>query len=560
MQHKHPHKRENWPLREIAIGGGVAAWMVVGSTFAVTSSEVPPLVVVNRFAVAAPADADAKPPASEPPAAPAPKARPFDSVIDRLLAPATEGFEDEAASESQQMENASPVEEATKPEPKTPAEPDVEPMAETEAKSQPEPESEVAETAATPPESQEPPAEPTAAPAESVTQPAEPEVQPVEPPSAPWQPDMAPSNPWHSNAGQPEPEVGSLPPEPPAAMLDEMDAVWSDEFQSEPEPAYSGAAAATPYAPTVAELSLQLLPSVRKAYGLAQHGAVYAAQTEFIQVLRRIAQSKDAAEGVDEHSRALAMGLRALDEADDFVPQGTQLEGEMNVSIVASAHRTPVLDGRHANVRPDEAIALYHQYAREQLARAVAGEQAGSMALYGLGKVQNRLAYESEGELRHERNALVMFLAALDAGPGNHLAANEIGVLYARGGQPAEASAMFRRAIDATPTSTSYHNLAVTELSLGQHEQAAANEKYAQYLAARDRATGAAARRSGIEWVSPQDLSRVAQPTPIPGGNGRVVNDPRQAPPQPARLPNASSPVQTVAKWPQKLVPGIFRR
>jgi tetratricopeptide (TPR) repeat protein len=315
-----------------------------------------------------------------------------------------------------------------------------------------------------------------------------------------------------------------------------------------------------PYSPTVAELSLQLLPSVRKAFGLAQHGAVYAAQTEFIQVLRRIAQAKDAAEGVGDHSRALAVGLRALDEADDFVPQGAQLEGELNVPVVASAHRTPVLGSRHANVRPDEAIALYHQYAREQLARAVSGERAGSMALYGLGKVQNRLAYESEGELRHERKALVMFQAALGAGPGNHLAANEIGVLFARGGQPVEASAMFRQAIDVAPTSTSYHNLAVVERSLGQHEQAAANEKYAQYLAARDRAAGSLARRSGVEWVSPQDLSRVAQPLPIPGGNERVVNEPGPAPRQPARLPSTSSPVQTVAKWPQKLVPGIFRR
>ena len=141
------------------------------------------------------------------------------------------------------------------------------------------------------------------------------------------------------------------------------------------------------------------------------------------------------------------------------------------------------------------------------------------MALYGLGKVQNRLAYEADGELRHERKALTMFLAALDAGPGNHLAANEIGVLLSRGGQPAEAAAHFRRAIDLAPTSTNYHNLAVVERTLGYHEQAAANEQYAMQLAQRDRAAGAASRAKGVQWVAPQELSRVAQPLPIEAGN-----------------------------------------
>ena len=119
---------------------------------------------------------------------------------------------------------------------------------------------------------------------------------------------------------------------------------------------------------------------------------------------------------------------------------------------------------------------------------------------------------------------------------------------------------MFRRAIDVAPTSTSYHNLAVVERRLGQHEQAAANEQYARYLAAQDRAAGAVSRRSGVAWVSPQDLSRVAQPMPMPAQGERVVNDPRPAPAQPARRPLTSGPAQTVAKWPQKLVPGIFRR
>jgi tetratricopeptide (TPR) repeat protein len=300
---------------------------------------------------------------------------------------------------------------------------------------------------------------------------------------------------------------------PPDDMLQEMESLWQQFAFDEPAYAFD-AAAAFPYTPTAAELSRQLLPSVRKAFGLAQRGATYAAQAEFVQVLRRIAQAKDAELGTDEHSRCLAAGLRALDEADDFMPDGVELEAEMNVAVIASSHRTPVLAGRASAALPHEAIALYHQYAEVQLGRAAAGERAGAMVLYGLGKVHNRLALEADGDLKHERKAMTMFLASLASAPENHLAANEVGVLFSRGGHHAEAAEMFKRAIDLAPTGTSYHNLAVVEGKLGRFAQAAANGRYAEQLAARDRATGAVSRRNGIAWVTPGELARVADPAP----------------------------------------------
>jgi tetratricopeptide (TPR) repeat protein len=271
-----------------------------------------------------------------------------------------------------------------------------------------------------------------------------------------------------------------------------------------------------PYMPVTAGLSAQLLPSVQRAYALAQRGSLYAAQTEFVQVLRRIAQAKDADEGYDDHSRALAAGLRALDEAEDFAPTGVQLEAEMNVAVTVSSHRTPVLRNGDTDVLPQEAIAEYHYYAQQQLAKAVAAEQAGSMALHGLGKVYCRLAEETPNDARHERKAMTMFLAALDAGPQNHLAANEVGVLLSRGGHEAEAAAMFKRSIDVAPNSTAYRNLAVAERKLGQLGQAGADGKFADMLAARERAAGAVSRSKGVEWVTPQELAGVAQPQPLP--------------------------------------------
>jgi tetratricopeptide (TPR) repeat protein len=358
--------------------------------------------------------------------------------------------------------------------------------------------------------------------------------------------------------------------EPTPEMLAEMEHAWvevmtpnavataplpSDEPPATPAPAPSPQPLTPPpYAPTLEGLSKQLLPSVQRAYGLAKNGAAFAAQTEFIQVLRRIAQAKDAAGGTDLHSRSLAAGLRALDEADDFMPQGAELEAEVNVMVIASAHRTPVLAQIDAStpLRSDEVVALYHHFARLELGRAVAGEQAGSMALYGLGKVQNRLAQEAQGELRHERRALTLFQAALDAGPSNHFAANEIGVLLSRSGRHVDAAMLFRRAINVAPSSTSYHNLAVVERKLGYHEYASANEQYAQHLAARDRAAGANSLARNVHWVNPQDLTRVTSAEPnMP---------PQSVTPQMQPLGKPASSVGTVAKWPQKLVPGVFRR
>jgi tetratricopeptide (TPR) repeat protein len=313
-----------------------------------------------------------------------------------------------------------------------------------------------------------------------------------------------------------------LPPSPPALNTGPARfRVASRPFEaSTTAPAAADAtlapdAGALAYTPTTAELTSQLLPAVQRGYALAQRGALFAAQTEFVQVLRRVAQAKDAAGNSEDHSRALAAGLRALDEAADFAPHGTQLEGEVNVWLVASSHRTPVLEYHDSNVSLHEASALYHAFAERQLAWAVAGEQAGSMALHGLGKINARLAELSDNDVKHVRTATAMFSAALAARPDNHLAANELGVLLCKTGRPSEAAPLFEQAIDFAPSATAYHNLAVAQGKLGMHGQSAANEQEAQRLAVLERAAGAVSQRVGVRWVAPGDMARVAQPAPL---------------------------------------------
>jgi tetratricopeptide (TPR) repeat protein len=262
-----------------------------------------------------------------------------------------------------------------------------------------------------------------------------------------------------------------------------------------------------------AEVTAQLLPAVQRGYNLAQRGAFFAARTEFIQVLRRIAQAKDAAANTDEHSRELAAGLRAMDEADDFVPAGAQLEAELDVKKVASSHRTPVLRDHTETVSPQDAVALYHGYAQEQLSKATVDERAGSMALYGLGRVYSQLAERRDSDVQCVHSAMTMYCASLDACPDNNLAANELGVLQCRSGQPAEAVTNFVRAINISPSATAYHNLAVAQQKLGLDAQSAANEQESQRLAAMDRSVGALSKRAGINWVTPEELARCSQPS-----------------------------------------------
>jgi tetratricopeptide (TPR) repeat protein len=281
-----------------------------------------------------------------------------------------------------------------------------------------------------------------------------------------------------------------------------------------------------PCVPATTEPASQLLPAVQRGYKLAQRGALFAARTEFVQVLRRVAQTKDVAANSDEHSQALAAGLRALDEADDFVPDGVQLEAELDVRATASSHRTPALAEHPERVLPHAAVASYHDFAQQQLAKAVAGEQAGSMALYGLGRIDAQLAERRDDDVRFVRGAMTMYAAALAACPHNHLAANELGVLECRTGRPAEAVRLFERTIDVAPSATAYHNLAVAQQKLGMHANAQANEQESQRLAAWERARGTLSRRAGVEWVAPEEMAHVAQPAALTPAPTRAANAP----------------------------------
>lgn len=294
--------------------------------------------------------------------------------------------------------------------------------------------------------------------------------------------------------------------------------------------------------PTPGQVSKLVTADVRAAFSLGRHGALYSARSRFIAVLRKVALAKDAAEGTDRHALALAAGLRAIDEATSFVPQGSALETDLNVAALAASHQTPLYhDADKANwVLPHEAIARYHRYAQHKLAIVAAGDQAGSMALHGLGKTYSRLDELDEAPVAG-RTSLTMYRAAVEAHRGNYLAANELGVGLAKAGRYDAAHTALQQAIRNGGTSTVYRNLAVVQQNLGQTQLAAASTLRADQLAASERAAGAFSRERGVEWVAPQQFSRVAdalsrqRTAGPPASNQRLATQPSAPQAEPSR-------------------------
>lgn len=244
---------------------------------------------------------------------------------------------------------------------------------------------------------------------------------------------------------------------------------------------------------------------IRHGYALANRGAYYAARQELIEVLRMISQHNDAHQGEAKHTLALAAGLRALEEADDFAPRGTQLEADLVIDVICASHRTPVARQlKSSKILPPQMMDCYFRYAQLKLAAAVKDEPAGSMALHALGKLTSRLNKVEPEKLRlAHRRAVAYQQAALLAHNQNHLAAHELAVLLADSGHYVEAEQLLIQVIPREPNAIVYRNLARVQEKMGQTQNAVANRNYAHQLI-RQGAGGL----SNVQWVSPQNFAR----------------------------------------------------
>lgn len=298
--------------------------------------------------------------------------------------------------------------------------------------------------------------------------------------------------------------------------------------------------------PAVAEIEKLVTPDLHAAYGLGRSGALYRAREEFVAVLQKIALARDTAQTTDRHTVALKIGLRAIDEADDFVPLSATVDQPLTVAEVAASHQTPLLHDQKSLSRwslPHEAVALYHRYAQRKLAGATAGSQAGSMALHGLGKTYARLAVLEEDE-HADRMSRTMYRAALLTRADNYLAANELGVSLASVGRSQQARLALEQAVTHGGNSTVFRNLASVQQKLGQGQLAMAAQQRADQLANAEMSRGMFSRQRGVRWVSPDEFNQTGRNS---GQSPAVASArPPQARPQPGQ------PAPQMASRPQR--------
>ncbi len=275
--------------------------------------------------------------------------------------------------------------------------------------------------------------------------------------------------------------------------------------------------------------------NTQRAFELAGKRAYFTARTEFIRSLRMLSEALDVHSGTQSHGQALAAGLLALEEADEFVPRGDHLEAGIDVPAIVSGHGTPVLkDTDASSISSLEARQKYYTFAQQQLAQSIGNEVAGSMALYGLGKLHTVLGEQRHASIPSSKSKAVVFhQAALLAVPQNALAANEMGVLMAQYGRLEASRELLLHSLRIAPLPTTWHNLSVVHARLGEHDlaQLAREEQAAAAQLAQSRraeaARGDASLGSPVRWVAPEELARSS-------GRERL-----------ARAPSAARPVQS---------------
>lgn len=298
--------------------------------------------------------------------------------------------------------------------------------------------------------------------------------------------------------------------------------------------------------PGLANACKQAELHVQRGTDLGNRRAYYSARAELIEALRLLAQSLDGEHHTDGHSQALAAGLKALDESDDFVARGQTFESELDVARISGVHRTPVVRSDPEGITPRDALQRYYTYAQEQLATGMGNLEAGSAALTALGKLYTVMSEDQpEAVVAAQAKSMALHQAALVVNGNNATAANELGVLLARFGRPQDALAWLEHSASLSPHAATWHNLAAVHQQLGQTQLAEQSRQRETEIAQR---TGRKATSSlpDIRWVSPQELNaapadRPAPPAAVPSAPGSMRAPPgRQTSAVPGVVPGVA--------------------
>jgi tetratricopeptide (TPR) repeat protein len=356
---------------------------------------------------------------------------------------------------------------------------------------------------------------------DSISQPSPPpmrrgEFQPIAMP-APSQPPAAPQPPAlaiRPNFSSP-PSVGlivepTVPASPRSALAVNEPPTYAapsavdvkQEFRAAPSPADGNLRAAVADPAAMQMAAQRALEIADGAADKAQRGMLYSARSELLQSLTLLVHALDAQLGTTTHAAALAAGMRALEEARDFTIRSGHGCETADVARLAAAHRTPKLGG--IAPLPSSPVAAQQQYfgiAQGQLAIAVGAHPAGSEILYRLGRLQTALAaHDADPLALHGPQAIAFHQAALATDNRNWLAANELGVLYARYGQLTDARQLLLHSVSMQPHLAGWQNLAAVHRRLGENDLAERAERERELLA-RQAAKSPAEAAGIVRWV-----------------------------------------------------------
>ena len=231
---------------------------------------------------------------------------------------------------------------------------------------------------------------------------------------------------------------------------------------------------------TIRSVALEAGKLTGEGLKLATKGAVFSARAKFIESLELIADARDARHQTQFHSRALAAGLFALREADDF--SHTDTAAGCDPVGLAAGHSTPLIKNAAPNtVTRLQALQLYYSYATCQLSAAVGGVPEASMALYYLGRLQPFLGDSMDRTaVLAEPKSMALQQAAVLADARNYRAANELGVLLVNCGQLKQARKALVYGASIVPRPEILQNLAIVYKRLGDEPRAESMTKLAK--------------------------------------------------------------------------------
>lgn len=351
-----------------------------------------------------------------------------------------------------------------------------------------------------------------------------------------------------------------------AMLLACTPAAWGQTGQVRPLPAVSPEPQGSSD-PACLSRSLHLVAQraavhVERGVDLARRGAIYAAQEEFVRSLQLIGHARDAEVSQPHYHRSIVSGLKALDEANDFLAKDPLTLDQGYAGLIV-AHHTPIYKGRNVDrLSPPVAVQHYCGYAYDQILAGCSGVPIAARALYGLGRIEVAMTREAENTNNISGpKAMVYFETAMRIDPRHYEAANELGVLLARYGQYDRAVAILRQSLQARPTAEAFYNLSVVCAKQGDDRQAAWAREQAKSLDGDNSNTPAGGQQAPIDvnWVDLATFEQRApkEPSPISVRKDEKSSEMSLAPQSPSR-PSASQTSQAEPSSRRRMLPQLF--